>query len=86
MNTYPRKRERAAFGVCSAFEVSEEIIVDGMAYPEGFCHCAWADIQRDVMMVLFGQGFAWVGPKATAISCCTDGFRPATLKIERIEA
>ena len=73
------------FGLCTAFELGEEIMVDGMAYPEGFCHWAWANIQRDVMMVLFGQGFPWVGPEETAISCCTDGFRPVTFKIERIE-
>jgi len=75
----------SGFVVCSAFELGEEIVVEGMNYPAGFCHWAWADIQRDVMMVLFGQGFPWVGPKATAISCCTDGFRPVTFKIERIE-
>ena len=73
------------FALCTAFEEGEEIILNGMNYPEGFCHWAWADIQRDVMMVMFGQGFPWVKPKATAISCCTDGFRPVTFKIERIE-
>jgi len=77
--------KESGYEICSAFEEGEEIIVEGMNYPQGFCHWAWADIQRDVMMVLFGQGFPWVGQKATAISCCTDGFRPVTFKIERVE-
>ena len=63
----PEAKE-SGFGICTAFEVGEEIILNGMNYPEGFCHWAWADIQRDVMMVMFGQGFPWVGPKGTAIS------------------
>jgi len=77
--------KKRGFGLCSAFEEGQEFILEGMNYPEGFCHWAWADIQRDVMMVLFGQGFPWVEPKATAITCCTDGFRPVTFKVERIE-
>ena len=73
------------FALCTAFEEGDETILNGMNYPEGFCHWAWADIQRDVMMVMFGQGFPWVKAKATAISCCTDGFRPVTFKIEKVE-
>ena len=77
--------KESGFGLCTAFEEGQEFILEGMSYPEGFCHWAWADIQRDVMMVLFGQGFPWVEPKATAITCCTDGFRPVTFKVERID-
>jgi len=79
------KAREQGFDICTAFEVGDEFILEGMEYPEGFCHWAWADIQRDVMMVLFGQGFPWVGPEATAITCCTDGFRPVTFKVERID-
>lgn len=80
----PSARERG-FSLCSAFEVGDTFVLNGMEYPEGFCHWAWADIQRDVMMVMFGQGFPWVAPAKTAITCCTDGFRPVTFKVERIE-
>jgi len=72
------------FGICTAFTDGQEFIVNGSC-PEGFCSWAWADIQRDVMAVLFGNGFPWVGPENTAITCCTDGFRPVTFKVERIE-
>jgi uncharacterized repeat protein (TIGR04076 family) len=81
----PAVRARG-YDVCSAFEEGKEFIFDGMKYPEGFCHWARADIQRDVMMVLFGQGYPWVKQPETAITCCTDGFRPVTFKLERIEA
>ena len=73
------------YGICTAFEEGEEYLFDGTKCPEGFCHWAWADIQRDAMMVLFGQGYPWIEPKATAITCCTDGFRPVTFKIERVD-
>jgi uncharacterized repeat protein (TIGR04076 family) len=73
------------FDICTAFEEGEEFIVDGTKFPEGFCHWAWADIQRDVAMVLFGQGYPWVKQRETAITCCTDGFRPVTFKLERVE-
>jgi len=79
----PDARERG-FGICSAFEVGDEFVV-GTSCPEGFCGWAWADIQRDVMSVLFGTGFPWVTPQNTAITCCTDGFRPVTFKLERVE-
>jgi len=73
------------YAACDAFEEGETFEFDGSRCPEGFCHWAWADIQRDAMMVLFGQGYPWIGRSATAIACCTDGFRPVTFKIERIE-
>jgi uncharacterized repeat protein (TIGR04076 family) len=36
-------------------------------------------------MVMFGQGYPWVKQPETAITCCTDGFRPVTFKVERID-
>ncbi len=80
---HPDSKERG-FGICSAFKEGDEFIV-GASCPEGFCGWAWADIQRDVMAVLFGNGFPWVAPENTAITCCTDGFRPVTFKLERVE-
>jgi uncharacterized repeat protein (TIGR04076 family) len=80
----PEARERG-FSVCSVFEEGQEFILTRPDFPEGFCSWAWADIQRDVMMVMFGNGFPWATPKNTAITCCTDGFRPVTFKVEWIE-
>jgi uncharacterized repeat protein (TIGR04076 family) len=81
---HPDSKARG-FGICTAFEEGQEFQLKGGNCPEGFCSWAWADIQRDVMAVLMGNGFPWVGPENTAITCCTDGFRPVTFKVERIE-
>ncbi|MBE0636662.1 TIGR04076 family protein [Candidatus Bipolaricaulota bacterium] len=80
---HPSSKERG-FGLCDAFEEGQEFIVKGKC-PEGFCNWAWADIQRDVMMVAFGTGYPWVAQEQTAITCCTDGFRPVTFKLEHID-
>jgi uncharacterized repeat protein (TIGR04076 family) len=36
-------------------------------------------------MILLGADLPWPKTPGTAIACCTDGLRPVTLKIERIE-
>ena len=69
---------------CDHFKEGQEYIMD-LSCPPGFCSWAYADIQRDVIHVLFGGNYPWVGDKVTAISCCSDGLRPVIFKIERIE-
>ncbi len=71
--------------VCPRFEVGQEFILEGTGMPEGFCNWAWADIQRDVVGVLFGASYPWIKGEHCLISCCTDGIRPVVFKIERIE-
>ena len=56
------------FGLCTAFEEGQEFILEGMSYPEGFCHWAWADIQRDVMMVMFGFGAGTHSDQAVGVA------------------
>ena len=80
---HPRSKERG-FGICDTVEEGQEFISEGKC-PEGFCHWAWADIQRDVMMVAFGTGYPWVAQERTAITCCTDGLRPVTFKLEHFD-
>jgi len=46
--------------------------------PEGFCVWAW----RDLIPVI--QSFH-EGRDNPAIQCCTDGLRPVTFKLERVE-
>ncbi len=44
---------------------------------------------RKVRITLIKKGFdgnrPYFGPEGTAITCCTDGFRPVTFKVERID-
>jgi len=70
---------------CDRFELGQEFVVDNPNCPPGFCHWAFADIQRDLVHILWGGYFPWMKEKGVIISCCTDGLRPVVFKIESIE-
>lgn len=69
---------------CNRFEVGQQFVVDNHNCPEGFCNWAFADIQRDLVHILYGGYYPWMKEKGVAISCCTDGLRPVVFKIEKI--
>ena len=74
------------YSVCNAFKDGDEFVVelDGRM-PDGFCSWAWRDIYKDVSVLRFGGNFdPWV-EKGVAITCCSDGIRPVSFKMERIE-
>ena len=71
--------------ICDVVKDGQEFIVDNHNCPPGFCNWAYADIQRDLVHILYGGYFPWMKEKGVAIACCTDGFRPVIFKIERIE-
>ncbi len=68
---------------CHAFEIGHEFISDGHM-PEGFSDWAWTDIQKYVMTLARGGNMLGV-KSGIFISNCTDGFRPVSFKMERIE-
>ena len=70
---------------CPKLVEGEEFLVKNYNIPEGFCSWAWADIQRDVIVLAMGCDFLWMKKKGTMISCCTDGLRPVIFKLERVE-
>lgn len=71
---------------CNLFEDGQEFIIKSMdAPPEGFCDWAWTDINREVVRVMNGGGNAALKQEGTAMTCCTDGFRPVVFKIERLD-
>ena len=72
------------FGVCDAFELGQEFILEEPNKPEEFCSWAWADINRDVVAIMGGGDFHWINKEGVAIASCTDGLRPVIFKIERI--
>ena len=76
--------KNAGFGVCDAFELGQEYILEEPNKPDGFCSWAWADINRDVCAIMGGADFHWIGKEGISIACCTDGLRPVVFKIERI--
>ena len=65
---------------CKQFEVGQEFVTSKEApweMPEGFCGWAWADIQKLV------HGMAR-GGLDVFVTCCTDGYRPAVFKLEKV--
>ena len=70
---------------CDQLEVGQEFMSEGAACPSGFCNWAFADIQRDIVHLLFGGSYPWIKDKGVAFPCCTDGLNPVIFKLERIE-
>ena len=83
----PKLPEKPIYGACGLFEDGQTFIVeDRPDKPDDFrCHGAWDDIRRDVAIVLFGGNAPWINRSGTMITCCTDGLRPVTFLIQRIE-
>jgi uncharacterized repeat protein (TIGR04076 family) len=74
------------YTICTAFEEGQVYISKDGAIPDGFCNWAWRDISKDVAILRFGGNFwkNWMKP-GEMLTCCTDGVRPVTFKLERVE-
>jgi len=70
--------------LCEHFQEGQEFIVEMLQIPKGFCDWAWADIQRDVLILGLGGNAPWIKEEGIIISCCTDGLRPVVFKLERV--
>lgn len=70
---------------CTRFADGQEFVCTDLNMPPGFCHWAWADIQRDAMIISMGGNMPWVKQPGVQIAACSDGFRPVIFKIERVE-
>jgi uncharacterized repeat protein (TIGR04076 family) len=81
----PADAKARNFDIYTAFDEGRELVLDGMKTSERFCSWAWADIQRDIAVVSFRQGYPRVGAERTAIARCTDGSRPVPVKIEHLD-
>jgi uncharacterized repeat protein (TIGR04076 family) len=72
------------YTVCPVFEEGQEFIVRLRdSTPEGFCWAAWKDLYRDLSVLVFGDFYPFV-EKGTMFTCCRDGFRPVSFKLERL--
>ncbi|MEW5826025.1 MAG: TIGR04076 family protein [Candidatus Bipolaricaulota bacterium] len=82
-----KERYPQGFGACSLFTEGQSFDVDGFPKkPADFpCDWAWVDIQRDVAMLLFGADPPWMAQPGTAVVCCSDGLRPVSFLIERVD-
>ena len=61
----------------------QEFDVDGNK-PEGFCVWAWNDLFKSLSVLHFGGNLPWA-EEGKMIACCTDGIRPVSFKLERID-
>ena len=72
------------YQICQAFNEGQEFIVEMNGQrPEGFCVWAWNDIFKDMSILHFGGNFPW-SEEGKNITCCTDGIRPVSFKLERL--
>lgn len=75
---------------CEVLRDGQEFITS-FAKPEGMCDWAWNDISRGVFALLTGGSFdhgvfrGWMKDGSTLLACCTDGFRPVSFLLERID-
>ena len=69
--------------VCSVFQEGQTFMVDGPfpSKPEGFCDWAWTDIHKVVALTMMGAN----PTPGTEFTCCSDGLRPVTFRIQRVE-
>ena len=68
---------------CQTFHDGQTFEIEGpLRCPEGFCTWAWADLQRDFAMLLFGPPKVW--ERQPMLVCCTDGFRPVVFRAEHV--
>lgn len=68
-----------AASACGRFEEGQVYVTDNRwDPPDGFCQWAWGDLRPMIQSIHAGHS-------VTMISCCTDGLRPVTFKLERID-
>jgi uncharacterized repeat protein (TIGR04076 family) len=73
------------FEICSAFKEGQEFVVDmNLDKPEGFCVWAWHDFFKEIIFLHLGGNFPGAR-EGEMIACCTDGNRPVSFKLERID-
>ena len=52
--------------------------------PDGFCSWAFNDIFRDIIHLMRGGDYPWIGKKGVTYSSCTDGRKTVVFKLERV--
>ncbi len=73
------------YEICRFEEGTEWIVEKSMAMPEGFCSWAWRDLYKDLAVISKGGDFdPWVN-KGEMYTACTDGIRPVSFKLERLD-
>jgi uncharacterized repeat protein (TIGR04076 family) len=61
----------------------QEFISRGEQLPDGFCSWAFTDIFRDIVHLMRGGNYPWIGKEGVTFSSCTDGRKTVVFKLER---
>lgn len=69
---------------CS-FDEGQEWISENGEMPESFCSWAWTDLARSIHVLRFGGNFSTWAEEGVMYNACSDGVRPVSFKLERIE-
>lgn len=80
-------KDNVQFESCPFFNVGDVMVVKNIDHlPDDFkCLWAWADIERDIAMILYGgQPQPVLKNPHSMYSCCDEGLRPVIFKLERI--
>ncbi|MEN6370024.1 MAG: TIGR04076 family protein [Thermotogota bacterium] len=76
------------FGLCSLFAEGQTFTArDFLTKPDDFpCDWAWTDIQCTAAVIDSDADFPWFKENGKVVACRSDGMRPVSFLIERIEA
>ena len=69
---------------CRIHTPGQEYLLESADCPEGFCSWAFRDIYRDIIHLMRGGDYPWIGAPGTSDSSCTDGRKTVVFKLERI--
>ena len=74
------------YTICDALEEGDEFFVGfDREMPRGFCASAWKSISNSLSVIQWGGDYYPNLPEGVAITCCSDGLRPVSFKLERVE-
>jgi uncharacterized repeat protein (TIGR04076 family) len=62
----------------------DEYFCTGEQMPKDFCSWAFNDIFRDIVHLMRGGNYPWIGKEGTTFSSCTDGRKLVVFKLERV--
>lgn len=68
---------------CQRHTKGQVYLSENLAKPDGFCDWAFADIQRDLVFLAYGNKFNQ--PDKVQYATCTDGTNPVVFKLEKVE-
>jgi uncharacterized repeat protein (TIGR04076 family) len=77
---------------CPFFKEGQVFMASPFEKPQNFCDWAWSDIYKVVLTLGRGGEFnqdefaGWMKNGESMVVCCTDGIRPVSFLLERIEA